>query len=122
LKKIKFIRTNFGNKSKLERKAHWKNNQYLNIGTFRSARWQKDHTPDLSMMTQESADEDITTTRHIISNFPRRQHRPVTIHYGMKIPLMNSAPKPRWNFLRADWKAFADDLEAFADDGSIELV
>jgi hypothetical protein len=29
------------------------------------------------MMTQESADEDITTTRHIISNFPRSQHRPL---------------------------------------------
>jgi hypothetical protein len=24
---------------------------------------------------------------------------------------MNSVPKPRWNFLRADWKAFADDLD-----------
>jgi hypothetical protein len=39
------------------------------IGIFRSARWQKDYTPDISMMTQES-DESITTTRHIISNFP----------------------------------------------------
>jgi hypothetical protein len=28
------------------------------IGTFRSACWQKDYTPDLSMMTQESADEE----------------------------------------------------------------
>jgi hypothetical protein len=62
------------------------------------------------MMTQESADEDITTTRHIISNF-RSQHRPVIINYGMRIPLMNSVQKPRWNFLRADWKAFADDLD-----------
>jgi hypothetical protein len=80
------------------------------IGTFRSARWQKDFTPDLSMMTQKSADEDITTTRHFISNFPRSQHRHVIIHYGMGISLMNSMPKPRWNFLRADWKAFADVL------------
>jgi hypothetical protein len=52
-----------------------------NIGTFRSARWQKDYTPDLSMMTQESADKDITPTRHIISNFPRSQHRSVIIQY-----------------------------------------
>jgi hypothetical protein len=81
------------------------------IGTFRFARWQKDYTPNLSMMTQESAEEDITTTRHIISNFPRSQHRPVIIHFGMRIPLMNSVPKPRWNFLRADWKVFADDLD-----------
>jgi hypothetical protein len=71
------------------------------IGNFRSARWQKHYTTDLSMMTQESADEDITTTRHIISNFPRKQHRPVIIHYGMRIPLMNFTPKPR-NFLRAE--------------------
>jgi hypothetical protein len=63
------------------------------------------------MMTQESADEDITTTRHIIRNFPRSQHHPVIIHCGMRIPLMNSIPKPRWNFLRADWKAYADDLD-----------
>jgi hypothetical protein len=62
-------------------------------------------------MTQESADEEITTTRHIISNFPRNQHRPVIIHYGMRIPLINSIIKPRWDFLRADWKAFADDLD-----------
>jgi hypothetical protein len=71
------------------------------IRSFRSARWQKDYSPDLSMMTQKSADEDIT--RHIISNFPRSQNRPVINHYGMRIPLMNSIPKPRWNFLRADW-------------------
>jgi hypothetical protein len=63
------------------------------------------------MMTQESADKDITTTRHIISNFPRSQHRHVIIHYGMRISLMISIPKPRWNFLRADWKAFTDDLD-----------
>jgi hypothetical protein len=81
------------------------------IGTFRSACWQKVDTPDLSMMTQESADEDITATPHIISNFPRSQHRPVIIHYGMKIPLMNSIPKPRWNFLKADWKVFVSDLD-----------
>jgi pyruvate-formate lyase-activating enzyme len=24
---------------------------------------------------------------------------------------MNSVLRPRWNFLRADWKAFADDLD-----------
>jgi hypothetical protein len=53
------------------------------------------------MMTQESADEDITTARHIIINFPRSQHRPVIIYYGMRTPLMNSIPKSRWNFLRA---------------------
>jgi hypothetical protein len=33
------------------------------IETFRSARWQKDYTPDLSMMTQESADKDITASQ-----------------------------------------------------------
>jgi hypothetical protein len=81
------------------------------IGIFRSARWQKDYAPDLSMMTQESADGDITTTRHIISNFPRSQHRTVIIQNGMRIPIMNSIPKPRWNLLRADWKVLADDLD-----------
>jgi hypothetical protein len=81
------------------------------IGMYRSARWEKEYTPDLSMMTQKSADKDITTTHHIISNFPRSQHHPVIIHYGIRIPVMNSIPKPRWNFLRVDWKAFADGLD-----------
>jgi hypothetical protein len=84
---------------------------YKDVGNFTSARWKKDNTPDFSMMTQESAAEDITTTRHIINYFPRSQHRPMMIHYGMRIPLTNSISKPRWNFLRDDWKAFADDLD-----------
>jgi Endonuclease-reverse transcriptase len=70
-------------------------------GTFRSARWRKDCTPDLAMVTLASASDDILCTRDIVDSFPRSQHRPVILHYGLRLPLTESIPKSRWNFLAA---------------------
>jgi hypothetical protein len=64
-------------------------------GTFHLARWRKDYSPDLSMITQDPECDDITITRHISNGFPRNQHHPVFLHYGKKTPLTRTIPKHR---------------------------
>jgi hypothetical protein len=68
-------------------------------GTFHSARWRKDYSPDLSMITQDPEGDDKTTTRHISNGFPRSQHRTVFLHYGLRITF---TPDPFQNFARAN--------------------
>ncbi len=46
-------------------------------------------------------------TRKVLSGFPRSQHRPNLLTIGTEIPIVNSTPKPRWNFKKANWKKFA---------------
>lgn len=41
--------------------------------------------------------------REILKLFPKSQHSPIMIYYGLQIPLVRSIPKPRWNFQKADW-------------------
>jgi hypothetical protein len=57
-------------------------------GTFRSAKWNKDYTPDLSIVTRAAEDDITVCTRVILDGFPRSQHRP-------RIPFTESVPKPR---------------------------
>jgi hypothetical protein len=59
-------------------------------GTFRSTRWNKDYTPDLSIFTRASEDDITVCTRVILDGFPRSQHRPVLSQYGPRIPLTES--------------------------------
>jgi hypothetical protein len=63
------------------------------------------------MITCDPEDENITATRHIYYGFPRSQHRPVFIFYGLRIPQTRSIPQHRWNFARADWDKLARDLD-----------
>jgi hypothetical protein len=67
---------------------------------FRSARWRKDYSPDLSIRTQDPKGDDITNTRHNSNGFSKSQHRPLSLHYGLRIPLTRSVPKHR---LRLKW-------------------
>jgi hypothetical protein len=46
-----------------------------------------------------------------MDGFQRAQHRPVLLQYGPRIPLLESIPKPRWNFTRANWETFATDID-----------
>jgi hypothetical protein len=78
-------------------------------GTFQSAKWMKDYSPDLSMITQDP--EDNNYTRHISNGFSRNQHHPVSLQHGLRISLTRSVPKHRLNFTRADWDRFARDLD-----------
>uniref|UniRef100_H3AA21 Endonuclease/exonuclease/phosphatase domain-containing protein n=1 Tax=Latimeria chalumnae TaxID=7897 RepID=H3AA21_LATCH len=70
-------------------------------GTFHSAWWRKDYTPDLCFVSMDSRGSPLPA-----SYFPHSQHRPVIIHIGLEVPIITSAPIQRWNLRRADWPAF----------------
>lgn len=63
--------------------------------TFRSARWLKEYTPDLSIISKFPNNSKQMASRHILSDFPHSQHRPVVLEYGLKIPIIRSISKPR---------------------------
>jgi hypothetical protein len=72
------------------------------VGTFKSARWQKDYNPDLYFVTKNNHGFPVKTNRQVLNDFPRSQHRPVLIKVGTQIPITKPIPKPCWNFLKAD--------------------
>jgi hypothetical protein len=76
-------------------------------GTFNSASWRKDCSSYLSMITQDLEGDDITTARHISNGFPRSQHRPVVLHYGLRIPLI---PDPFQNIVGTLLESIMMDL------------
>ena len=80
-------------------------------GTFHSSRWRRDYNPDLCFLSKTSNGRPLHASRKILPLFPHSQHRPALIHIGVEIPLIQSKPQPRWNFRKADWKAFTDDVE-----------
>src|SRR6195952_2869994 len=88
------------------------NNLYLifdakSIKTFRSARWKKDYNPDLCIVSMDDDFQPLKTARKVLSGFPHSQHRPSVLTIGTEIPIVNSIPKPRWNFQKANWLKFA---------------
>jgi hypothetical protein len=62
-------------------------------------------------VTRAPADDNILCNRYIIESFPRNQHRPVLLHYGICVPLTESIEKRRWNFSSVDWESFAADID-----------
>jgi len=80
-------------------------------GTFRSARWLNEYTPDMSIISKSPNDSKQMASRRILTDFPHSQHRPVVLEYGLKIPIIRSIPKPRWNFRKANWNEFAKELD-----------
>ena len=85
-------------------------------GTFHSAAHQKDYSPDLCLFLSDPANNTTCLERKILGNFPRSQHRPVLIRYGLSIPLVHSIPKPRWNFQKADWSNYSKYLDVLLRD------
>jgi Reverse transcriptase (RNA-dependent DNA polymerase)/Endonuclease/Exonuclease/phosphatase family len=81
-------------------------------GTFHSGRWQRDYNPDLCFVSSNGTDRHMHISRRVLNDFPRSQHRPVMLESGIQIPLINSVPRPRWNFNKADWKSFTKDLDS----------
>lgn len=49
--------------------------------------------------------------RLVLNNFSKSQHRPIRIQLGIQVPLVKTILKPRWNFKKADWKAFSKVLD-----------
>jgi len=79
-------------------------------GTFHSARWQRDYSPDLcwtSMIDGHSLPASIT----VLNDFPRSQHRPSVIHVGLRLPVIRGIERRRWNFRKANWASYTDATE-----------
>lgn len=80
-------------------------------GTFHSARWNQDYNPDLCFVSCNEDGLPVGVTRQVLEGFPRSQHRPVILEFGVKIPLIDSVPRPRWNFRLANWPVFSKHLD-----------
>lgn len=101
-----------------EKLASWAeaNNLYLvfdakDRGTFKSAAWRQEYNPDLCFVTTNEDRLPLRTSRQVLQDFPHSQHRPVLIEIGTSIPLVYSHPRPRWNFKKAKWDVFAENLD-----------
>ena len=79
-------------------------------GTFRSARWQKDYSPDLCWVSSVHGSPQPATCS-VLDDFPHSQHRPSIIHVGLTLPVVHCSNKKRWNFRKANWAKFTQDTE-----------
>lgn len=66
----------------------------------------------MCIITRDQHDKPLKASRKVFNNFPRSQHRPVIIKIGVQIMPVNSIPKPRWNFQKADWLSFASRVDS----------
>lgn len=80
--------------------------------TFYSARWRKGYNPDLCFISRDARDRPIVTKRKVLASFPRSQHKPVNISVDIQVDTVNSMPKSRWNFQKADWISFSARIES----------
>lgn len=78
-------------------------------GNFSVNKVTKEYTSDLSIISKSSNDNRQMASRCVLEDFPHSQHRPGIIEYGLKIQMIRSIPKPRWNFRKANW--FAKELD-----------
>ncbi|KAK4311281.1 hypothetical protein Pmani_016968 [Petrolisthes manimaculis] len=82
--------------------------------TFQSSRWRRGYNPDLAFITSRY----YTSFGKSIGNpIPRTQHNPVIITTKPVIRPQPSNLKPRFNFRKANWDGFTNDL-----DESIPLI
>jgi hypothetical protein len=49
--------------------------------------------------------------REVLSDFPHSQHRPTLTTTGIRIPIINSIPRARWNFQKVNLDAYASEIE-----------
>lgn len=92
------------------------NNMYLvfdakDRDSFHSARWRRGYNPDLCFVTKDKDNIPLRTSRNILPDFPHSQHRPALIEIGITIPLITSFARPRWNFQKANWELFSNNLD-----------
>jgi hypothetical protein len=100
-----------------ERLVNWAEDHNIHLvfdakerGSFRSAAWKRDYNPDLCFVSTTD-NKPVACNRRILTDFPHSQHRPAIIEVGIRIPLISSFPRPRWNFQKANWPAFSGDLD-----------
>ncbi len=97
--------------------AEWASNSDLALthdakqpGTFYSARWQKDYSPDLCWITL-IGDHPQPASQMVLGYFPHSQHRPLLFHIGLQLPIIHGSSKKPWNLHKADWDLYSGKLE-----------
>ena len=75
--------------------------------SFTSGRWQTGTNPDLAFCSSRDRS---TAQRTVISKFPRSQHRPSLITHPALVTPTTSMPQSRWNFKKANWDTFREEL------------
>ena len=79
--------------------------QLHSLGTFHSAKWKCDYSPDLCWVSAViSRPQPASCT--VLEDFPHSQHRPSVIHVGLRLPVMRGIYKRWWNFRKADWPKY----------------
>lgn len=81
-------------------------------GTFYSRAHRKEYNPDLCFVSTNSEGWPLQVSKNVLPAFPNSQHRPIIIDVGINVPIVTSVPRPRWNFQKADWRAYKIKLDA----------
>uniref|UniRef100_H3AEF4 Endonuclease/exonuclease/phosphatase domain-containing protein n=1 Tax=Latimeria chalumnae TaxID=7897 RepID=H3AEF4_LATCH len=74
-------------------------------GTFHSARWKQDYSPDLTWITS-TGNHPLQAISSVLKNFPHSQHRPILTIVGVTIPIVSTNKNPHWNYQKANWPSF----------------
>lgn len=80
--------------------------------TFHSSRWNRGYNPDLCIVSCGVSSEPLSVKRKILGDFPRSQHRPMLITFGDMVNFSSCLFKSRWNFKKANWVNFANQVDA----------
>ena len=81
-------------------------------GTFHSARWQHDYSPDLCWIST-TVGRSQPASSVVFGDFHLSQHRPSVIHIGLQLPIIIGVQCRRWNFRKADWASYTLATERF---------
>ena len=81
--------------------------------SFNSARWKKGYNPDLIFVPSRLCNNFRKT---VCDPIPKSQHRPVSLKSRPVVRALQSKPRVRFNFRRANWEAFTSELEGRIDE------
>ena len=81
--------------------------------SFHRARWNRGYNPDLVFASSRHSRN---FEKSISDPIPRSQHRPITIEVKPVLRPTESKPKIRFNFRKANWEGFSQELDARIND------
>ena len=76
--------------------------------SFQSARWKQGYNPDLAVVSDTISD---LCKKVVLNPVPQSQHRPIGIQVKAAITPNKVPFKRRFNYKKADWNGFKDELE-----------